>query len=426
MTTQSSLSAETPPVPWWLVLIEGIAAVLVGLMLFARPAATTILLVQFLGVYWLVTGVFSIVSLLWNRSAWGWKLFSGILGIAAGLLIIRNPLWSTLLVPSTLAFMLGAIGIVIGFLQLVDAFRGAGWGTGILGGLSILLGFLLIARPVIAGLALPWILGGLLVFGGFLAIFASFGLRNLQPQPETVTPAVRPAAAVAAAGSVNVAPAPVEPEPVVSVSTAAVAAVEDVVVDTGDGGAGAETVLEDSSAAGALSEQAVADVVEEIPEVNALEVEDADLTGNVSHDDPEEMAKFKYSLEYVEGIGPVFGARLKEIGLVTCLDLLKSGATRKGREEIVEKSGISGTLVLKWINHVDLYRIKGVGSEYADLLEAAGVDTVVELGHRNAGHLFDKLNQVNSDRHLVRKMPTDAQVEDWVNQAKSLPRVVTY
>ena len=140
------------------------------------------------------------------------------------------------------------------------------------------------------------------------------------------------------------------------------------------------------------------DVVAAVPE--------HDLTGNVDPANPTEMAKFKHALEYVEGIGPAYGAQLKEVGLVTCLDLLKSGASRKGREEIAERSGISGKLILKWVNHVDLYRIKGVGSEYADLLEASGVDTVIELAQRNPNNLANRMLEVNSEKNLVRKPPT--------------------
>ena len=158
----------------------------------------------------------------------------------------------------------------------------------------------------------------------------------------------------------------------------------------------------------------------------SLPVSEAEFTGNVEATDFAEMAKFKYPLEYVEGIGPIFAEKLKAIGLVSCLDFLKAGATRKGREEIVEKSGISSRLILKWVNHIDLYRIKGVGSEYADLLEAAGVDTVIELAQRNPANLFGKMNELNAARELVRKPPTAAQVEDWTAQAKSLPRVVSY
>lgn len=154
--------------------------------------------------------------------------------------------------------------------------------------------------------------------------------------------------------------------------------------------------------------------------------QEAVLTGNVDPADAAEMAKFKYPLEYVEGIGPAYAEKLKAIGLVTCLDLLKAGSTRKGRGEIAEKSAISNSLILEWVNHVDLYRIKGVGSEYADLLEAAGVDTVVELALRNPANLFEKMNEVNADKNLVRKLPTQTQVKNWVSQAKNLPRVVTF
>jgi predicted flap endonuclease-1-like 5' DNA nuclease len=166
-------------------------------------------------------------------------------------------------------------------------------------------------------------------------------------------------------------------------------------------------------------------VSEAAEELGATRSEDV-LTGNVDASDVEEMAKFKHPLEYVEGIGPAYAAKLKAIGLVTCLDLLKAGASRKGREEIVAKSGIAGSLILKWVNHVDLYRIKGVGSEYADLLEVAGVDTVVELAQRNPANLFEKMLETNTEKKLVRRTPVQTQVDDWVAQAKTLPRVITY
>jgi predicted flap endonuclease-1-like 5' DNA nuclease len=108
------------------------------------------------------------------------------------------------------------------------------------------------------------------------------------------------------------------------------------------------------------------------------------------------------------------------------LDLLEKGAYPKGREEIAEAAGIGHELVLKWVNHVDLFRIKGVGSEYADLLEVAGVDTVVELATRNPENLFSTLESVNAEKKLVRKLPVLNQVMDWVEQAKSLPRMINY
>ncbi len=128
----------------------------------------------------------------------------------------------------------------------------------------------------------------------------------------------------------------------------------------------------------------------------------------------------------IEGVGPAYGAKLEAAGAKTTDELLKMGATPKGRKELAEKSGITEKLILEWVNRVDLYRIKGIGSEYSDLLESAGVDTVVELGNRKPENLVAKMTEVNEAKHLVRKLPTLAQVEDWVKQAKALPRVVTY
>jgi predicted flap endonuclease-1-like 5' DNA nuclease len=128
----------------------------------------------------------------------------------------------------------------------------------------------------------------------------------------------------------------------------------------------------------------------------------------------------------VEGIGPVYAQKLKAAGIATTDVLLKQGATPKGRKDIAEKTGISDGLVLTWVNHVDLFRIKGVGEEYADLLEKAGVDTVVELAQRKAENLFEKMGQVNEQKRLVRRLPTLAQVKGWVEQAKKLPRAVSY
>jgi predicted flap endonuclease-1-like 5' DNA nuclease len=138
------------------------------------------------------------------------------------------------------------------------------------------------------------------------------------------------------------------------------------------------------------------------------------------------QAAASHDLSYVEGIGEVYGGKLKEAGVDSPQALLERGATPKGRQELAETTGISGHLILEWVNHVDFYRVKGVGSEYADLLEAAGVDTVVELAQRNPANLYAKMDEVNAEKSLVRKLPTQAEVEDWITQAKNLPRVVTY
>ncbi len=132
------------------------------------------------------------------------------------------------------------------------------------------------------------------------------------------------------------------------------------------------------------------------------------------------------NLVKVEGIGEVYAQKLADMGVSTTEALLDKGATPQGRKEIAEKSGISPKLVLEWVNHVDLFRIKGIGEEYADLLEAAGVDTVPELAQRNAENLYQKLGEVNQEKKLVRQRPGQAQVQEWIEQAKQLPRKITY
>ncbi len=128
----------------------------------------------------------------------------------------------------------------------------------------------------------------------------------------------------------------------------------------------------------------------------------------------------------IEGVGESYAQKLKETGITTTGALLQKGSTPKGRKEIAEKSGISDSLILRWVNHVDLFRIKGVGSEYSELLEIAGVDTVPELAQRNAESLYKKLVAVNEEKKRVRKLPVQIQVADWIEQAKKLPRVISY
>jgi predicted flap endonuclease-1-like 5' DNA nuclease len=132
------------------------------------------------------------------------------------------------------------------------------------------------------------------------------------------------------------------------------------------------------------------------------------------------------SLIKIEGIGEKYATKLKMIGISTTETLLEKGQTPKDRQEIADKSGITKTLILEWVNLADLFRIKGVGEEYSDLLEEAGVDTVVELAQRNPANLYQAVVEVNQKKKLVRKLPTQGQVSDWVKQAKKLPRVVKY
>ncbi len=131
-------------------------------------------------------------------------------------------------------------------------------------------------------------------------------------------------------------------------------------------------------------------------------------------------------LSVIEGIGEAYETKLKASGVNSIEALLETCATKKGRDELAEKTGISDKLILKWANHADLARINGIGGEYAELLEAAGVDTVPELATRKAENLFKKIQEINEAKSLVRKLPTEKQVEDWVKQAADLPRILQY
>ena len=135
------------------------------------------------------------------------------------------------------------------------------------------------------------------------------------------------------------------------------------------------------------------------------------------------MAK---SIEKIEGIGPKLGAALREAGIRTVENLLDAGADKRARKALAEKRGISESRILKCVNMADLFRINGVASQYAELLECAGVDTVNELKHRNAENLAAKMAEVNEAKNLVRRPPPKTVVADWVAQAKKLPARVTY
>ena len=135
------------------------------------------------------------------------------------------------------------------------------------------------------------------------------------------------------------------------------------------------------------------------------------------------MAK---KLSDIEGIGTVYAQKLSSAGVGDQNKLLNHGSTAKGRKELSEKTGISEKMLLEWCNRADLARVSGIGEEYADLLEHAGVDTVPELAQRNAANLQKTMQELNTEKKLVRKMPSLSNVEDWIQQAKELPRVITH
>ena len=132
-------------------------------------------------------------------------------------------------------------------------------------------------------------------------------------------------------------------------------------------------------------------------------------------------------IEDVEGIGPEFGQKLVAAGVRTTEDLLNAGATRAGRQRLADATGISGQLILEWVNHVDLMRVPGIGPQYSDLLEAAGVDSPAELVQRNAANLATTFQEVVAARPgVVRRIPTEAEVAVWIEAARSMPRVVEH
>lgn len=133
-----------------------------------------------------------------------------------------------------------------------------------------------------------------------------------------------------------------------------------------------------------------------------------------------------YKIEDVEGIGPVLGEKFRSAGVKDTDALLKSALTPAQRKALAEKTGLSEARVLKFANMVDLYRISGVGSEYAELLEVTGVDTVPELARRNAGSLVHAMAAVNQEKNLTRQVPTEAEVTKWIEQAKGLPPMLAF
>jgi predicted flap endonuclease-1-like 5' DNA nuclease len=131
-------------------------------------------------------------------------------------------------------------------------------------------------------------------------------------------------------------------------------------------------------------------------------------------------------LEIIEGIGPVYAEKLRVAGIRSVSALLRAGATPEGRRDLEEKTGIGHEYILDWVNRADLMRIRGVGEEYSDLLEWAGVDTVPELAQRSADNLYKKILEVNEEKELVRRPPTRDMVARWIEQAKTLARAVSY
>jgi len=179
--TEEALVMETKQSPWWLVLIGGILNIIVGILLLTAPAKTTAVLVFVLGIYWLISGIFILVGMFEDHSAWGWKLFMGIISILAGLaIIIANPLIAAFAVAQAVILVLGIQGIIVGVIMLVMAFRGGGWGAGILGVLGIIFGIALTLNWTELSwiISLVWVVGIFAIVGGILQIVQAFRQRS--------------------------------------------------------------------------------------------------------------------------------------------------------------------------------------------------------------------------------------------------------
>jgi len=163
--------------PWWLVLLEGIVAALFGLLLLFAPGATLLFLVQVLGLYLFIAGLFRIIGIFVDSSLWGLKLAAGVLCILAGILVLRHPMWSGVLVPTVLVFYVGFLSIFQGGIGIYLAFRGGGWGIGVLGALGILFGLILVSNPIIGVATLPLALGIFMLAGGVVAVGQAFRMR---------------------------------------------------------------------------------------------------------------------------------------------------------------------------------------------------------------------------------------------------------
>jgi uncharacterized membrane protein HdeD (DUF308 family) len=171
--------SAVPASDWWIVLLQGIASLVIGILLITDPGMTVLVLVTFLGAYLFVTGIFEIVRVFIDSDMWGWHLFGGILGILAGLAVMRHPLWASLMLPATLTWLLGALGIVMGAVLVFNAFRGGGWAAGIGGVIAIVFGLLLLlgSTPLMSTTVLVWFAAAWALIGGVIAIIAAFRIR---------------------------------------------------------------------------------------------------------------------------------------------------------------------------------------------------------------------------------------------------------
>jgi uncharacterized membrane protein HdeD (DUF308 family) len=176
----NAIWADVKLPPWWLVLIEGILLIILGIFFFVSPYQTLVTAVWVLGLYWFIRGILELISLIWDRSMWGWKIFEGILGIVAGWILFQQPIGGSLVLSSTLVLLLGFIGLFQGVAALIQGFKGAGWGAILLGIFIIILSIILLMNVQGAAAWMPWALGIMAIFSGIIALVNSFRIRGLE------------------------------------------------------------------------------------------------------------------------------------------------------------------------------------------------------------------------------------------------------
>lgn len=178
--TASATAFDTKQHPWWLILMGGILNVVIGFLLLTSPVKTVLALTLALGLYWLIQGIFTLVDMFFDHTAWGWKLFIGLLSIVAGVVVLRNPIISAVQIPALIVLFLGVQGLIYGVVMFIMAFKGGGVGAGILGVLSIVFGLVLMANWAnLAAIAtLVWVVAIFALVGGFAQIFQAFRQRK--------------------------------------------------------------------------------------------------------------------------------------------------------------------------------------------------------------------------------------------------------
>ena len=177
MTTTTLPSS--PSNIWWLFLLQGIAGVLLGLMLITAPGTTLVAMVTFLGFYWLITGILSLVQVFVDHSTpWIWSLLSGLLGIAAGVLVLRHPLLAALTVPTLIVIVIGIEALIMGIVNFIAGVKGGGMASFLLGAVNIIIGLLLLGSPMAAAVAVPLVFGIILLVQGVALSVWAFRVRN--------------------------------------------------------------------------------------------------------------------------------------------------------------------------------------------------------------------------------------------------------